>query len=200
MEPDKLYKDGLQRARFLPAIECLKQNMRILEVDGGQDYRLRTLQLLNLFRAPLNEENEEQMEQSFHQLMGESAELQQRGLLEIEGRGIGYRKKAEDVVWFDFSQICGGPRSTADYIEIAREFHTVLVSGVPRFDQQDDLARRFIHLVDEFYDRSVKLLLTAETQVEQLYGGGRLQFEFERTKSRLLEMQSREYLARPHLA
>ncbi len=200
VEPDRLYKDGLQRARFLPAIELLKQHCEVLRVDGGQDFRLRTLKLLQLFHVPADSESDRRMQDSFDRLLTDEAQLQSKGLLEIEGRGIGYRKMAEDIIWFDFDQICGGPRSTADYIEIAREFHTVLVSGVPCFRDMDDQARRFIHLVDEFYDRSVKLMLTAAMPMDQLYDSGRLSFEFQRTRSRLLEMQSTEYLAREHKA
>lgn len=198
--PDNLYKDGLQRARFLPAIDLLKQHVEVLEVDGGQDFRLRTLKMLELFHVPAGEIADQHMEESFNQLVTDQEQLKHQGLLEIEGRGIGFRKLAEDIIWFDFEQICGGPRSTADYIEIAREFHTVLISGVPCFRSMDDKARRFIHLVDEFYDRAVKLMLTADAPMDDLYQAGRLEFEFRRTRSRLLEMQSTEYLAREHRA
>jgi cell division protein ZapE len=123
------------------------------------------------------------------------------GSLEVEGRRLPTRARHEDVVWFDFPVLCEGPRSQNDYIALAREFHTVLVSGVPRFTPaRDDAARRFVALVDEFYDRGVKLVLSAEVPVDALYAGERLAFEFERTRSRLLEMQSRDYLARVHRA
>ena len=131
-------------------------------------------------------------------MVADEKELAVDGNIEIENRLIPYRKKAEDVIWFDFDQICGGPRSPADYIEISREFQTVLIHAVPKFDANDDEARRFISMVDEFYDRSVKLILSAEAGLDQLYSGGRLSFEFERTQSRLLEMQSAKYLARAH--
>jgi cell division protein ZapE len=119
--------------------------------------------------------------------------------LDIEGRLIPARKVAEDIVWFEFAAICEGPRSQNDYIEVAREFHSVMITGVPIFSTvNNDAARRFINLVDEFYDRGVKLAVTAAAPLHQLYESGRLGFEFQRTESRLLEMQSHEYLARPH--
>ena len=127
-------------------------------------------------------------------------EVHEAELLEIEGRNLNTRFVGEDVVWFDFEAICDGPRSQNDYIEIAREFHAVLVGKVPQMGREkDDQARRFINMVDEFYDRNVKLVLSAEVALEQLYTQGKLEFEFQRTLSRLLEMQSHEYLARPHM-
>ena len=198
--PDNLYKDGLQRARFLPAIDLLNRHTKVLNVDGGSDYRLRTLQQLELYHFPADAAAEVLIDQNFHRLVVEGEELKVGSHIEIEGRLIGYRKKAAHVIWFDFEQICGGPRSPADYIEISREFQSVLIHGVPFFSggTNDDLARRFINLVDEFYDRSVKLILSAEVSLDNLYQGGRLVFEFERTQSRLLEMQSEEYLSRQH--
>jgi len=121
------------------------------------------------------------------------------GELEVEGRRIKVRRQSPDVAWFDFVDLCEGPRGTADYVEIARDFHTIFVSGVPVFDAtREDEARRFIALVDEFYDRAAKLVLSAAAAPDALYRGERLRFEFERTRSRLAEMQSHEYLARPH--
>ncbi len=197
--PNNLYKDGLQRVRFLPAIDLLNKHTRVLEVDGGNDYRLRTLEQLELYHFPADIAAETIIDANFHRLVADEEELKVDSNIEIENRPIAFRKKAEDVIWFDFDQICGGPRSPADYIEISREFQSVLIHGVPRFDSsKDDLARRFISLVDEFYDRSVKLILSADVALDELYSGGRLSFEFERTKSRLLEMQSAEYLARAH--
>lgn len=196
--PDNLYRDGLQRARFLPAIDMLNRHTLVLNVDGGKDYRLRMLEQLELYHFPADERAEKMIDSNFHQLVADEAELIVDADIEIENRPIPFRKKAEDVIWFDFDQICGGPRSSTDYIEISREFQTVLIHGVPNFDAEDDKARRFISLVDEFYDRSVKLILSAAVSLDKLYSGGCLGFEFERTESRLLEMQSAEYLARAH--
>lgn len=201
IEPDGLYRDGLQRARFLPAIELIKQYTRVMNVDGGKDHRLRLLEQAELFHCPLGPEADRFMEERFSALASEHGRHRHRGNLLVEGRKIATVKAADDVVWFDIEAICEGPRSQTDYIEIAREFQTVLVSDVERMGVgSDDRARRFVNMVDEFYDRAVKLVITAETPIEDLYAGGRLDFEFERTRSRLLEMQSQEYLAREHLA
>ncbi|MFT3928694.1 MAG: cell division protein ZapE [Spongiibacteraceae bacterium] len=197
IEPDGLYKDGLQRARFLPAIALLKQHTLVLNVDGGTDYRLRALEKAELYHYPLDAEADISLRRSFESLAPEPGLADQ--VLEIEGREIKVRCVADDVAWFDFAALCDGPRSQNDYIELAREYHAVLISDVPQFDvNRDDQARRFINLVDEFYDRNVKLVLAAAVPLDQLYNGPRLKFEFERTKSRLLEMQSHEYLAREH--
>lgn len=197
IEPDGLYKDGLQRARFLPAIALLKRHTQVLNVDGGTDYRLRALEKAELYHYPLDAEADVSLRRSFEALAPEPGLADQ--VLEVEGREIRVRYLADDVAWFDFAALCDGPRSQNDYIELAREYHAVLISDVPQFDvNRDDQARRFINLVDEFYDRNVKLVLAAAVPLDQLYCGPRLKFEFERTKSRLLEMQSHEYLAREH--
>lgn len=201
IEPDGLYRDGLQRARFLPAIELLKRHTQVLNVDGGNDYRLRVLAQAELYHCPLGEPAARFLAARFDALASEHGRHREQGNLLVEGRKIATVKATDDVVWFEFEAICDGPRSQNDYIEIAREFQTVLVANVERMGVgNDDRARRFINLVDEFYDRGVKLVLTAETPIEDLYAGGRLEFEFERTCSRLLEMQSQDYLAREHLA
>lgn len=195
--PKDLYRDGLQRVRFLPAIALLEQHCEVLAVDGGADYRLRALTRAELFHAPLGAAADAALARAFHLIAG--GDGVEGGAVEVEGRPIPTRRRAEGIVWFEFAALCGGPRSAADYIELACENHTVLVSGVPGFDAaRDDEARRFIALVDEFYDRAVKLLLSAAAPIGELYRGERLAFEFERTQSRLLEMQSAEYLARPH--
>lgn len=195
--PDDLYRDGLQRQRFLPAIDLLKRHLEVVNVDGGVDYRLRVLSQAELYHWPLDERAEVGLAQSFAQLAPEPGMADQ--VLEIEGREIQTRFLADDVAWFDFDQLCEGPRSQNDYLELAREFHAVLLGSVPTLDAwRDDSARRFINLVDVFYDRNVKLVLAAQAPLEALYTGHRLQFEFSRTQSRLLEMQSHEYLARPH--
>lgn len=197
--PDGLYKDGLQRARFLPAIELLNRHTRVLNVDGGTDYRLRLLEQAELYHCPLGNSAERYLTERFSTLETEHGDHQEDAMLAIEGRQILTRKVSDDVVWFDFRALCDGPRSQNDYIEIAREYHTVLLANVERMGAgSDDLARRFINLVDEFYDRAVKLIITAEVPIEDLYAGGRLEFEFQRTRSRLLEMQSRDYLSLPH--
>ena len=197
--PDLLYRDGLQRERFLPAIDLLNRHCQVINVDGGRDYRLRALEKAELYYSPLGDAAERAIRQTFDSLVVLEGEIKADVALDIEGRQIPVRMVAEDLVWFDFSAICEGPRSQNDYIEIAREFHAVLISNVPQFGPaNDDAARRFINLVDEFYDRSVKLALSAAAPVDKLYSGGRLGFEFQRTESRLLEMQSREYLACPH--
>ncbi len=196
--PDELYRDGLQRARFLPAIDLLKAKLSVVNVDGGTDYRLRVLEQAELYHAPLDASAETSMAESFRQLAPDPGRADVD--LTIEGRSLRVRRCADDVVWFDFAELCEGPRSQNDYLELAREFHAVLVSAVPVFTpDRDDAARRFINLVDVLYDRNVKLVLSAAAPLEDLYTGGRLAFEFERTRSRLLEMRSHEYLARPHL-
>lgn len=197
IEPDGLYRDGLQRARFLPAIALLKRHTLVLNVDGGTDYRLRALEKAELYHFPLDTEADISLRRSFDALAPAPGLADQ--VLEVEGRPIAVRCLADDVAWFDFEALCDGPRSQNDYIELARQYHAVLISDVPQFDiNRDDQARRFINLVDEFYDRNVKLVLAAAVPLDELYCGPRLRFEFERTKSRLLEMQSHEYLAREH--
>lgn len=199
--PDQLYKDGLQRARFLPAIALVKQFTEVINVDGGTDYRLRSLEQAELYHWPLDANADISLNTSFENLVPDINAVEPGCVIEIEGRGIATRYCCEDVVWFDFSTLCGGPRSQNDYIEIAMEYHAVLVSNIPELtERQEDHARRFINLVDEFYDRNVKLIISADKPIHQLYSGNRLVFEFERTQSRLLEMQSREYLARAHKA
>lgn len=197
--PDGLYRDGLQRARFLPAIALINQFTQVLNVDGGTDYRLRLLEQAELYHCPLGGSAESFLTERFNTLETEHGNHREKATILIEGRKINVEKISDDVAWFEFRELCDGPRSQNDYIEVAREFHTVMLANVERMSvTTDDLARRFINLIDEFYDRGVKLIITAETPIEDIYAGGRLEFEFQRTCSRLLEMQSREYLARPH--
>ena len=197
--PDQLYESGLQRRRFVPAIELLKAHTRVHRLDGQVDYRLRVLERAEIYHAPLDAGAERSLKRSFEALAPEAPRYDV-GLV-IEGRNINARCVAEDVVWFDFAELCEGPRSQNDYIELARIYHAVLISSVPRFTtRSEDAARRFISLVDEFYDHDVKLILSAEVQPPQLYQGERLRLEFQRTSSRLLEMQSYEYLGRSHRA
>jgi cell division protein ZapE len=197
--PDGLYKDGLQRQRFLPAIELLKQHCKVINVDGGVDYRLRALEKAEIYHSPLDGQAERALVSAFDSLVPAVEEIRKDVSVKVEGRKIPVRCVGEDVIWFDFGALCDGPRSQNDYIEIAREFHAVLVSNVPQLTAaQEDQARRFINMVDEFYDRGVKLIISAAEPLQSIYVGSRLVFEFERTRSRLLEMQSHEYLARPH--
>ncbi len=195
--PDELYKDGLQRARFLPAIDMIKQRTEIVNVDGGTDYRLRALESAELYHYPLGDSAEQSLLASFAGLAPSLGEKNQ--YIEVNGRLIRARRCSDDVVWFDFAALCDGPRSQNDYIELSKVYHAVLLGDVPQLHRdKDDQARRFINLVDEFYDRNVKLVLSAAAPLESLYSGGNLAMVFERTKSRLLEMQSKEYLAREH--
>ncbi|BCV29870.1 cell division protein ZapE [Shewanella algae] len=198
--PDDLYKNGLQRARFLPAIAEIKANCQVLNVDSGIDYRLRTLEQAEIYHHPLDETAECNLQRYFTQLTPES-EVSETPL-EIDGRSIVIRKQAQGVLLADFRALCDGPRSQRDYMELAQLFHTVLLSGLEQMGAQqtgDDIARRFLALVDEFYERHVKLIISAEVPLEQIYTDGQLSFEFRRCRSRLIEMQSRDYLALEHL-
>ena len=195
--PERLYENGLQRQRFLPAIALVEKYTKVVNVDAGVDYRLRTLQQAELYHYPLDAGADESLQDSFQRLAVEPGKHWER--LEINDRYLTCRCVADDVAWFDFAELCDGPRSQNDYIELARIFHAVLISGVPAFNaDHNDQARRFINLVDEFYDRNVKLVLAAAKPLLELYQGGSLGFEFQRTVSRLQEMQSYEYLAREH--
>jgi cell division protein ZapE len=196
--PDRLYEGGLQRQRFLPAIERIKRHCRVLRLDGNTDYRLRALERIEIYHHPLDDAARRNLRTCFREIAPEPGVPD--AILEIHGRGIPSRRLADGVAWFDFAALCASPRSTADYSEIARCFHTVLLGEAPIMDAgADDAARRFIHLVDELYDRQVKLILSAEAPAESLYRGKRLAFEYHRTTSRLCEMASCEYLALPHL-
>lgn len=198
IEPVRLYENGLQRKKFLPAITLLETHCKVLHVDGGLDYRLRSLEKAEIYHFPLGSAAESAMADCFQNLSAGLA-TEENILLEILGRHIKARSWAEGLVWFEFEDICGGPRSAADYIEIARLCHTVLISNVPVLDSSvDDIARRFISLVDEFYDHNVKLVISALSPLELIYAGSELTFAFERTRSRLQEMQSHGYLAREH--
>jgi len=195
--PDDLYRDGLQRAKFLPAIESLKSHCLSLHVDGGTDFRLRLLLRSEIFLQPLDDHAETGLSTAFTDM---SAGCSLDTHLEINGRQLSARQRGDGIIWFDFKELCERPTSVADYIEIARAFNTVLLSGVPLLNENNaDATRRFINLIDEFYDRNVKMLISAATPINDLYNGKRLAFEFQRTASRLTEMQSNEYLATPHL-
>ena len=195
--PEGLYEGGLQRERFLPAIDLLQRHTQVMNVDGGTDYRLRLLSRAPIYHVPPDAAAEAALAAAFEQLCPEREHAEP--VLRINHREIPARGVGDGVLWCGFDALCEGPRSQEDYIEIARQFHTVLISGVPILDRErEDAARRFIALVDEFYDRGVKLLISAMADIDWLYRGMRLRFEFRRTVSRLQEMQSHEYLATPH--
>jgi cell division protein ZapE len=186
--PDELYPNGLQRERFLPAIELLKARLDVVAVDNGTDYRRLKMERLQVYHVG----NDQAFERIFSDLRDVEEE---RHPLDVEGREIPYRKRAGGLVWFDFSVLCGGPRSYADYVDLARRFHTVMLSGVPRLSPKNaDAARRFTWLVDVFYDDRIKLVVSAEAPPEELFPQGENSAEFQRTVSRLHEMQSARYL------
>ncbi|HEY0201436.1 MAG TPA: cell division protein ZapE [Burkholderiaceae bacterium] len=192
-KPDDLYPDGLHRDRILPAIDLLNERLEVINVDNGTDYRRRTMELVKLYHQPLGPQADVEMEEAFNHL-AETAD--QDLILHIEAREIRARRRAGGVVWFDFRTLCGGPRSQNDYLEIASQFHTVLLSDVPQMQvRMASEARRFTWLVDVLYDRRVKLIMSAAVPPEQLYTEGPLAHEFPRTVSRLNEMQSQEYLS-----
>ena len=196
--PDELYKNGLQRERFLPAIRLLKQYTQVMNVDGGTDYRLRHMQGTELFYVPAGPAADAHLETMFSRLAGHRQG--ETGTLTVNERPIATRRHAAGVAWFGFPALCDGPRSQEDYIEIARGFHAVLLSDIPQLTADtEDAARRFIALVDEFYDRRVKFVASAAVSMDALYAGKRLGFEFQRARSRLTEMQTKEYLSLPHL-
>jgi cell division protein ZapE len=196
--PDRLYPNGLQRENFLPAIALLKKQMDVLEIEAGVDYRLRALEQVEIYHYPADQEAEAKMLDYFRMVAGE--EGRRGGSINILDRDVATLRRANGVIWFDFKTLCGGPRSQNDYLEIARAYHTVLLSHIPQMNQhQASEARRFTWLVDVFYDCKVKLIATADCSAEQLYTQGTQASEFFRTVSRLTEMHSKEYLAQPHL-
>jgi cell division protein ZapE len=197
--PDDLYKNGLQRERFLPAIGLIKQFTHVMRMDGGTDHRLRKLETADTWYTPLYGTTDQQLHARFQALA--PCPPRPQDVLHINYREIVSVMCADDVVWFEFETLCNSPRATPDYIEIARRFHTVFVSGIPQLNEAtDDKATRFINLIDEFYDRNIKLVASAACPPAELYTGRQLAFEFQRTRSRLEEMRSRSYLARPHKA
>lgn len=197
--PDRLYENGLQRARFLPAIKLLNQYTEIINVDSGVDYRLRTLEQAELYYSPLGEEAEQHLQACFNGLTTDKTRIKTDTSVEVLGRKIPVKARSTNIAWFDFYALCDGPRSQNDYIELGKQFRDIIISNVPVMNtKNDDMARRFINLVDEFYDRGVKVIMSAAAPIPDIYSHGRLEFEFQRTTSRMLEMQSREYLMREH--
>lgn len=197
--PQDLYKGGLQRERFQGAIEAIKRNVDVIELSGDVDYRLQLLETAGTFLSPADASADDRLLHFFNDVA--SGAVRENEGIDILGRNIRARRSSDGIAWFDFADLCEGPRSQEDYIELARDYPTVILSNVPVLAASDDnAARRFIALVDEFYERKVKLLISAEADIDSLYKGERLAFEFRRTASRLAEMQSREYLHAAHLA
>lgn len=195
--PDGLYRDGLQRERFLPAIALIERHCEVIELASANDWRLRALKQAPVYYSPPAAAAERAMQAAFGRVARGS--LHKDVALTVNDRRIEARRESDGAVWFDFDALCEGPRAVADYIELAKAYHTILVSNVPQFTPQtDDAARRFIELVDEVYDRGVNLVLSAAAPIVELYDGDRLRAEFARTESRLIEMQSEDYLAREH--
>ena len=195
--PDRLYHDGLQRTRFVPAINLISRHCEVVNLDGQLDYRLRFLQQTDLYSVPHDSETEaairDYLAQHVTPVQAEQAELT------INGRILVHQYCAEDTVWFNFAELCETTRSQNDYLELARFFNTLILTDIRQMNKfDDDVARRFVLLVDVLYDHHVKLICSAAVSPDQLYLGDRLSFEFERTASRLIEMQSREYLAQAH--
>ncbi|MCS3433206.1 cell division protein ZapE [Klebsiella sp. BIGb0407] len=196
--PDELYRNGLQRARFLPAIEAIKQYCDVMNVDAGIDYRLRTLTQAHIWLSPLNQQTNGQMEKLYTALTGTPREA--GPVIEINHRPLATLGIANQTLAVDFSTLCVDARSQHDYIALSRQFHTVMLFNAPVMDtRNENEARRFIALVDEFYERHVKLIVSAQTDLFDIYQGERLKFEFQRCLSRLQEMQSEEYLRLEHM-
>ncbi|HHF2891292.1 TPA: cell division protein ZapE [Vibrio diabolicus] len=199
IEPQNLYRNGLQRARFLPAIDMILARCDVLNVDSGVDYRLRTLEQAEIYHYPLDEQANINLNKYYQQLTGERQIVAHQ--IEVNHRLLEVVEASDGVLHASFAQLCQTARSQNDYIELSRIYHTVLLADVQQMNRKiDDAARRFIALVDEFYERNVKLIISAEVPMEDLYTEGQLEFEFKRCLSRLTEMQSHEYLAREHLA
>jgi cell division protein ZapE len=191
-QPDSLYPDGLHRDRMLPTIALLKEKLDVLNVDSGNDYRKRALEQVEAYVTPLCAATDQHLREAFVRI----AEVADEDAhINIEGRDLRALRRAGSVIWFDFATLCGGPRSQNDYLEIASRFHTVILSSVPAMSAaMSSEARRFTWLIDVFYDNKVKLIMSAEVSPEQLYTQGTLSNEFHRTVSRIIEMQSREYM------
>ena len=196
--PDELYRNGLQRERFLPAIKLINENTEVINVDSGVDYRLRTLEQAEIYHYPLDQQAKTNLAQYFSSLSIDAGSTNTS--IDINNRLLETVQVSDGVVHFEFSVLCESARSQSDYMEISRLYHTVLMANVTQMGAEcDDSTRRFIALVDEFYERNVKLIISAEVTLELLYSGGRLSFEFRRCLSRLQEMQSHDYLASEHL-
>jgi len=199
VKPKDLYKNGLQRDRFLPTIALIEKNCEVVNVDGGVDYRLRQLTAAPIYLPAAAADTQKRLEELFEDLSDDDVESD--GTVTVHNRKIKVVRESENVIWFDFAALCEGPRSPADYVALASEYQSVIIANVPVFSvDADNAARRFISVIDEFYDRSVNVIISAAAAPAELYKGEKLKFEFQRTSSRLTEMQSEEYLARAHRA
>ena len=195
--PDDLYLNGLQRERFLPAIELIKTHTEVFHLDGGTDHRTSLLEQANVFYTPITEETDKQIEQRMQELS--ITPVTKNKTLNILNRDVETISCSDEIVWFDFDVICTSPRAAQDYIDIAQRFNTVIVTNIPVMDEySDDKARRFIYLIDELYDRNVILIASAHDTAQYLYKGDMLEFAFHRTSSRLVEMSSHQYLSQSH--
>ena len=195
--PDALYPNGLQRERFLPAIQLIKTNLDVIELDGDTDHRLRSLEQLDLYHSPLGASADEAMLRSFTTL---ASAAPRHAAIDVKGRKIQSRSASSGIGWFEFAELCGSARSQSDYLELAKRFHTIMLANVPRMTAEHaSEARRFTWLIDVLYDQRVNLIMSAAVPMEKLYCSGPNRQEFPRTVSRLKEMQSREYLAYQHL-
>jgi len=191
-KPDTLYPDGLHRDRMLPTIKLLNDKLDVMNIDAGVDYRKRALEQVKIYHSPLNAKTDSELREAFA-AVAETADEDTR--VHIEAREIRALRRAGSAIWFDFATLCGGPRSQNDYLEIASRFQTVILSGIPRMSvAMSSEARRFTWLIDVFYDHKVKLIMSAEVDPDELYTAGTLSNEFHRTVSRIIEMQSREYM------
>ena len=199
VRPKDLYKGGLQRERFLPTIALIEKHCEVIAVDGAVDYRLRQLTAASIYLPTAAADTQRKLEELFDDLSDDDVET--GGTITVNHRKIKVLRESENVIWFDFAALCEGPRSPGDYIAIASEYQSVVISNVPVLhDTADNAARRFISVIDEFYDRGVNVIISAAAPPSELYKGEKLKFEFQRTTSRLIEMQSEEYLARAHRA
>lgn len=190
--PRQLYRDGLQRARFVPAIALIEQHCRVLELASGHDWRLRSLRRAPRYHTPLGPQAVRALRHVFD--AAAAGEIQEGGSMRIHQREIPLQRSARGIAWFAFEDLCEGPRAVADYIELAQRCQVVLISALPQFNpDHEDAARRFVHLVDAFYDHEVILILSAAVPIVELYQGRRLRAEFARTESRLIEMQGENY-------
>jgi cell division protein ZapE len=197
MPPQDLYEDGLQRERFLPTIELIRNHMDVMNLDAGIDYRLRQLEQAPTYFDSTLAGTAAQLQRRFTALAGDSVTGPK--VLSIEDRDLAALATGPGMAWFEFSELCEGPRSQNDYIELARSYHTIFISNIPRFTETDEnAARRFIAAIDEFYDRGVKIVVSAQAPPAELYHGERLKLEFQRAASRLVEMQTQHYLACQH--
>lgn len=197
--PDDLYKNGLQRERFLPAIDQIKQHTRVMHIDGNTDHRIALLEQDDIYYTPVTPGTNHELTKRMELLA--PGPIDRAQVLTIHKRPIKTLMHADEIAWFEFNALCDAPRAAPDYIELARDYHSLILSNVPVMDENmDDKARRFIYLIDELYDRKVKLIISADAAPEKLYTGEMLRFAFNRTSSRLIEMRSKEYLEQPHIS